>query len=66
MKYFERDLDQWINETILEIKKHTSRPIEVRKKPSREDRVSFNTIEQVLDDNVHCMVILTVLRHLKL
>lgn len=56
MKYFERDLDQWINETILEIKKHTSRPIEVRKKPSREDRVSVNTIEQALDDNVHCMV----------
>ena len=56
MKYFERDLDQWINETILEIKKHTSRPIEVRKKPSREDRVSVNTIAQALEDNVHCMV----------
>lgn len=56
MKYFEQDLDTWISNTVLEIKKHTSRPVEVRKKPSREDRVSVNTMEQALEDDVHCLV----------
>lgn len=56
MKYFEQDLDTWISNTVLEIKKHTSRPIEVRKKPSREARVSVNTMEQALEDDVHCLV----------
>ena len=56
MKYFDQNLDEWINSTILEIKKHTSRPIELRRKPSREDRVSVNTMEQALEDNVHCLV----------
>ena len=56
MKYFEEDLDQWIQNTILEIKKHTNRPIEVRKKPSREARVSSSTMEQALEEDVHCMV----------
>ena len=56
MKYFEEDLDQWIQSTILEIKKHTNRPVEVRKKPSREARVSSSTMEQALEEDVHCMV----------
>ena len=56
MKYFEEDLDQWIQNTIITIKKHTSRPVEVRKKPSREARVSSSTMEQALEEDVHCMV----------
>ena len=56
MKYFELDLDEWIENTILQIKNHTQRPVELRKKPSREDRVSVNTMEQALADDVHCMV----------
>ena len=56
MKYFELDLDIWIENTIMEIKKHTQRPVELRRKPSREDRVSVNTMEQALADDVHCMV----------
>lgn len=56
MKYFELDLDIWIENTVLAIKQHTQRPIEIRKKPSREDRVSINTMEQALADDVHCMV----------
>ena len=56
MKYFNEDLDTWINSTVQEIKKHTRRPIEVRKKPSREARVSSSTMEQALEEDVHCMV----------
>ena len=56
MKFFELDLDVWIENTILEIKKHTQRPVELRRKPSREARVSTQTMEQALDEDVHCMV----------
>jgi hypothetical protein len=56
MKYFELDLDVWIENTIMLIGKHTQRPIELRRKPSREDRVSVNTMEQAMADDVHCMV----------
>lgn len=56
MKYFELDLDIWIENTVMQIKKHTQRPVEIRKKPSREARVSVNTMEQALEDDVHCLV----------
>lgn len=56
MKYFGEDLDQWITQTIATIRKNTSRPVQLRRKPSREDRVSVNTMEQALADDVHCLV----------
>ena len=56
MKYFGEDLDKWIEQTIATIRKNTSRPVQLRKKPSREDRVSVNTMEQALADDVHCLV----------
>tara|TARA_B100000927_G_scaffold291552_2_gene294372 strand:- start:850 stop:1854 length:1005 start_codon:yes stop_codon:yes gene_type:complete len=56
MKYFEQDLDLWIEETVKTLKMHTKRPIKIRKKPSREDRVSINTLEQELANDVHCLV----------
>ena len=56
MKYFELDLDVWINETIAKLKRHTQKPIELRRKPSREARVSTQTMEQALDDDIYCLV----------
>lgn len=56
MKYFELDLDQWIEETLQTLRKHTQRPVELRRKPSREARVSTQTMEQALDNDVHCLV----------
>ena len=56
MRYFEEDLEEWIKNTLIEVKKHTNRPVEVRKKPSREARVSTSTMEQALEDDVHCLV----------
>jgi hypothetical protein len=49
------DQDQWIQETIAEIQKHTDRPIEVRVKRKREDRMKSNTMEEALED-AHCLV----------
>ena len=56
MKFYDQDLDTWMKTTISEIKKHTDRPIEIRKKPSRTDRVTNNTIWQALDNDVYCLV----------
>jgi hypothetical protein len=50
------DQNQWIEQTILEIQKHTERPIEVRLKRNREERAKINTMESALADDVHCLV----------
>jgi hypothetical protein len=50
------DQDRWIAETIAEIKKHTDRPIEVRQKRKRQDRMAVDTMEQALANDVHCLV----------
>ena len=48
--------DEWVKKTIEEIRKYTDRPIEIRMKPSRTARITTNTIQQALADNVHCLV----------
>lgn len=48
--------EQWINETVAEIKKHTDRPIAIRLKRNRDDRMRENTMEEELADDVHCLV----------
>jgi len=50
------DPEQWVSETIAEIKKHTDRPIEIRLKRPRTDRLKEDTMEEALDRNVHCLV----------
>jgi len=47
---------QWIDETIAEIKQHTDRPIEIRLKRTRDDRMRENTMEEALADDVHCLI----------
>lgn len=49
------NLDMWMQETISEIKKYTSKDIEVRLKPSRTDRNTTNTIQQAMED-AYCVV----------
>ena len=50
------DPETWVNQVVTELKKYTDRPIEIRLKPNRTDRISSNTIEEALADNVHCLV----------
>lgn len=47
---------QWIDDTVNEIRKHTDRPIRIRLKRTREDRMAHNTMEQELANDVHCLV----------
>ena len=50
------DAETWTNSVIEELKKYTDRPIEVRLKPIRSERISTNSIEAALADDVHCLV----------
>lgn len=49
--------EDWINETVAEIKKYTDRPVEVRQRaPKRIDRISTDTLQSALDNDVFALV----------
>ena len=51
------DQQQWIRDTVAEIKKYTDRPVELRQKNlNRADRVRNDPFVQALNDNVHAVV----------
>jgi len=57
MKHYRIDLDQWLEETIAEIKKHTDRPIVVRERvKSRTERVVNKSLKEALGENVFALV----------
>ena len=56
MKFYDLDLDQWMEETLLELKKHTDRNIVIRLKQSREVRTHTDTLEDALSKDVHCLI----------
>lgn len=56
MEVWGENLETWIEKTKAEIARYTNRPIEVRLKPSRSDRISTKSIQAALADDVHCLV----------
>jgi hypothetical protein len=56
MGLFDKDIDQWMTTTIETIKRYTDRPIEIRLKPIRSERVTNKTLKAALEDDVHCLV----------
>jgi hypothetical protein len=57
MKFYGKDLDDWLDETVTEIKKHTDRPIEVRRRDKlRTDRLIKNTLKEALNNDVFALV----------
>lgn len=55
-KFYNIELDQWLETVVAEIKKYTDRPIEIRERaPQRIDRVT-DTLERALDDDVFALV----------
>lgn len=56
MSCFGLDLDVWMEETIATIKSYTDRPIVIRKKLSRRERGTTDTMEMALSQDVHCLV----------
>jgi hypothetical protein len=55
MKFYDLDLDVWLQDTIDKIKKQTDRKIVVRTKPSRSERVTTDTIYNALNE-AYCLV----------
>jgi hypothetical protein len=56
-KYYGIDQQQWIQETVAEIKRHTDRPVVVRERaPKRIDRVLNEPLGQALTQDVHALV----------
>jgi len=57
MKHYRLDLDQWLEDTIKEIKKYTDRPIVVRERvKSRTERVVNKSLKEALGENVFALV----------
>lgn len=46
----------WTDKLVAQIKTLTDRPIEIRMKPIRSERISTKTIQDALQDDVHCLV----------
>jgi hypothetical protein len=56
-RFYGIDKEQWINDTVSKIKEHTDRPIIIRERaPKRIDRISTDTLQQALDNNVYALV----------
>jgi len=56
-KYYGITRDQWVTETLEELRKHTDRPIIIRDKQLRRDRVGQNGLfSQLEEDNIFAVV----------
>ena len=53
-KFYGIDRDAWVKETVAEIKKHTDRPIVIRDKAPRQQRVTSTIFEDL--NNCHALV----------
>lgn len=56
LNLYEINLEQWMETTIDEIKKHTDREIVVRLKQGRSVRQSTDTMQMALADDIFCLV----------
>ena len=57
MQMFDQpDPDTWVKHVVEELKKYTDRPIEIRMKPNRQERVTNDTMEQALANDVYCLI----------
>jgi hypothetical protein len=56
-KFYGIDKNQWVSDTVNEIKKHTERPVVVRERaPNRIDRTVNDTLQQALDKDIFALV----------
>jgi lipopolysaccharide biosynthesis glycosyltransferase len=57
MKFWDQPTpEEWTQQTIKELKRYTDRPIEVRLKPKRNERIADGNIVHALQNDVHCVV----------
>jgi lipopolysaccharide biosynthesis glycosyltransferase len=48
--------EEWVNSVSTELRKYTDRPIEIRLKPDRRDRITTQSLEVAMADDVYCIV----------
>lgn len=48
--------EEWVKNVSAELKKYTDRPIEIRLKPDRRDRITTQSLEAAMADDVYCVV----------
>lgn len=48
--------EEWVEQVSQQLKNYTDRPIEVRLKPLRSERITTMTMEAALADDVHCLI----------
>jgi len=56
LNLYDINLEQWMEQTIEDIKKNTDREIIVRLKKGRSERVTTDTMEIALQQDIHCLV----------
>ena len=57
MKFYEKDLESWLTETVNTIKQYTDRPVEIRRRNKlRLDRMTSDTLADALNDDVFALV----------
>lgn len=56
LNLYDINLEEWMAQTIEEIKLYTDREIVVRLKKGRSERVTTDTMEMALQQDVHCLV----------
>jgi hypothetical protein len=55
-KFYNIDLNNWMQQTVNEIKKYTDRPIEIRQRDKTRLTRLTNTLEEALDNDVFALV----------
>ena len=48
--------EEWTENVVKELKKYTDRPVEIRLKPKRNERIADGNIIHALQNDVHCVV----------
>tara|TARA_B100000780_G_scaffold41554_1_gene25822 strand:- start:5171 stop:6862 length:1692 start_codon:yes stop_codon:yes gene_type:complete len=56
MLYGQLSPEEWVAQTTAELKKYTDRPIEIRLKPNRRYRITNDSLEAAMSQDVHCVI----------
>jgi len=56
LNLYDIDLEQWLEQTLAEIKVNTDRPVVVRRKPGRTARTSDDSMEAALSQDIYCLI----------
>lgn len=57
MRFYNHDLETWLQQTLDTIRAHTDRPVVIRDRSAKRiDRIATSTLQQALDDDIFALV----------